>query len=1072
MTGVTQFGSPMKEPIGQNLSNQDCIVIRSPDGSQREVVIQAVAKHPGRTELIIGRSASADITLADPKASRQHTKITFDGTTYSVSDLGSTNGTFLANAKLLPGIPQEWTPDKPLRIGDHWLVLQRGSQAAEHLPEAAGAELADAASQGAASPQATGAHPSIAVSMETTHLTVEPGGAVIPSLTILNQGTEVDHFQVVVAGVPAAWLPETLPTVRLMPGQQQPISFTLRPPRAPTSHAGDYPLTVRVASRDSPQQVAEVSAKLTVNPYRQINAQFKSDRLYSGKTGSVIVQNQGNSDESCELAWSDPAGDVIFNPARCQVAVPPGQEAATTFQAAIRRRQWIGGAKSHAFSVQASFPPALSQTLQGTFFSRGLIPVWLPPLLLLALVSLALLLRSLIVQPPVIDRVWFEPANPQVGQAITVFWEVRNAQRIELSPFGYEVAPEQNQYTFAEGFAAPPNLTLVASNRFGNDRMAVPIVPIVPTPTPAPTATPTQDPGEAHKELWEVSPKEIFEGESVKLEWRVTNADSVTLDPLGTVESQGSVIDIPRQTGTKAYTLIATRAGKMARWTQEVVVKPKPITAPDIKTFTVTPDHIVAGEVDTVLLAWETEKADTVIIEPDIGAVASVGSRDVPAPRSDREYTLVARNAGEIVSTRRIQLKVTAASCSVSVSNVILRSGPGAAYDTVGSRLASNDDLEPLVFSATGYPSGQWIQVRVPGRATGWIDTQNVSCNLDVTKLPAPSTAPVPPFMVTQVSVNVNPPSFSGACPVVLRFEATITTNAAGAVRYQWERGDGVAGAVQTVEFAAPGARTVDGGTWNLKAAGTYWKGIRVLSPNEMLSKEAKFTLACATSSATSPGPLLFIDALAQPGRIERLDSDGVTTFYTRPSGAIHSIARASDGSIYFCDSSKRQVLRLQNGVESVYYTHDTYVKEVAISPSGGVYFSSETQRPSYNGIIYLIKPSTQSGRLTAEEFYAVRRGDNIISWDGNFAFDRRGDLWLSSERSLYQVVNKVVQRKYFSRDGSVLGFFIGSNSDVFYADGRSMIHRVIISPASSVHEVVQSIPAAQQLKDIVPTTR
>ena len=60
---------------------------------------------------VLGRSDGADIRLEDPFASSRHVRISWEGSTPVVEDLGSTNGTYL-NEELLRG-PQ------PIHLGDH-----------------------------------------------------------------------------------------------------------------------------------------------------------------------------------------------------------------------------------------------------------------------------------------------------------------------------------------------------------------------------------------------------------------------------------------------------------------------------------------------------------------------------------------------------------------------------------------------------------------------------------------------------------------------------------------------------------------------------------------------------------------------------------------------------------------------------------------------------------------------------------------------------------------------------------------------------------------------------------------
>lgn len=53
-----------------------------------------------KDEIIIGRDSSCHIVIQDPKASKQHTKISLKGSRCIVEDLGSTNGTRVNGHKI------------------------------------------------------------------------------------------------------------------------------------------------------------------------------------------------------------------------------------------------------------------------------------------------------------------------------------------------------------------------------------------------------------------------------------------------------------------------------------------------------------------------------------------------------------------------------------------------------------------------------------------------------------------------------------------------------------------------------------------------------------------------------------------------------------------------------------------------------------------------------------------------------------------------------------------------------------------------------------------------------------
>ncbi|MFZ9396336.1 MAG: FHA domain-containing protein, partial [Erythrobacter sp.] len=55
----------------------------------------------GHNGLRIGRSAPADVILADRHVSRRHCQVEFEGSELVVVDLGSTNGTFIDDEKVV-----------------------------------------------------------------------------------------------------------------------------------------------------------------------------------------------------------------------------------------------------------------------------------------------------------------------------------------------------------------------------------------------------------------------------------------------------------------------------------------------------------------------------------------------------------------------------------------------------------------------------------------------------------------------------------------------------------------------------------------------------------------------------------------------------------------------------------------------------------------------------------------------------------------------------------------------------------------------------------------------------------
>lgn len=72
----------------------------------------------GPTPLTIGRTPDNQLVVNDAKSSSHHAEIRTDGQSYSITDLGSTNGTFVNGQRLERGVPRQLSSGDVIRIGD------------------------------------------------------------------------------------------------------------------------------------------------------------------------------------------------------------------------------------------------------------------------------------------------------------------------------------------------------------------------------------------------------------------------------------------------------------------------------------------------------------------------------------------------------------------------------------------------------------------------------------------------------------------------------------------------------------------------------------------------------------------------------------------------------------------------------------------------------------------------------------------------------------------------------------------------------------------------------------------
>jgi pSer/pThr/pTyr-binding forkhead associated (FHA) protein len=83
------------------------LVVHVPDGRPRVLPLEG--------EIRFGRAATCTVVLADTYVSEQHARVYADGDEWLVADMGSTNGTFLNQAKVTS--PAPLAPGDQLGIG-------------------------------------------------------------------------------------------------------------------------------------------------------------------------------------------------------------------------------------------------------------------------------------------------------------------------------------------------------------------------------------------------------------------------------------------------------------------------------------------------------------------------------------------------------------------------------------------------------------------------------------------------------------------------------------------------------------------------------------------------------------------------------------------------------------------------------------------------------------------------------------------------------------------------------------------------------------------------------------------
>lgn len=385
---VTQLAPPEPVAIPSRLTPDETML----DGGDRLIISQSQqsprVQPLERPRYVLGRTEDNDIVLAAPGVSRHHARLERVTGGWQVVDLGSTNGTFLEEDRLLPDVPEKWEPHQTLRIGPYFLQWRAGRQAAEHGPIRTYQATTPLSDLPGGSPSRSAGH--LSVLATPTQADVAPGGIAEIRLDLFNQGTTVDHFRLRLEGLSPAWV--TLPPepLQLMPGARGTLSVTIHPPLDSSARSGQYRYRLVVTSTTTNQEVAAATGSILVRPFERFAVDMRPKQLSGAGVCRVLIRNEGNVDATYNVIGRDPGEAIHFDQPRQRLKVAAGESGVVDLKLKPRQRPFLGRSHLLPFEIQVGTATSDRQALPGQLQVKPVIPPWLPPLAAGLLVILCL----------------------------------------------------------------------------------------------------------------------------------------------------------------------------------------------------------------------------------------------------------------------------------------------------------------------------------------------------------------------------------------------------------------------------------------------------------------------------------------------------------------------------------------------------------------------------------------------------------------------------------------------------------------------------------------------------------
>ena len=336
-----------------------------------------------REVIKIGRTPDNDITLPEDRVSRNHLEIRKTNGGFTLTDLGSSNGSWLDGQQLLAQQAQEWEPGRTLRIGSFNFQLIEKTPTISQLPKqiqtgfGAGSTPPIPTAMGSLTgSQMLSTTGEFTVDLPAPTLTVAPGTPGEMRVQLINKSDTVDHFQIEVRGVPKEWVVVPQNRVQLMPDNPADMPIRVAPPAGSEVRAGTYPYRLAVWKESNLAETAIISGSIIVTAVENFSFDMRPSRIKHGDQVRLTIQNAGNAPAEFTILGQDPAEAVYFQRQGQTVEVDAADESLAVLEVTAKRRPLIGKKQNLPFTIAVETENGLAKTANGQLAVSPVFPRW------------------------------------------------------------------------------------------------------------------------------------------------------------------------------------------------------------------------------------------------------------------------------------------------------------------------------------------------------------------------------------------------------------------------------------------------------------------------------------------------------------------------------------------------------------------------------------------------------------------------------------------------------------------------------------------------------------------------
>jgi len=212
--------------------------------------------------------------------------------------------------------------------------------------------------------------------IEPASLTITPGTAEQFTLTLRNEGDDVEAYRLTAIDDAAEFVAVEPDTLLLHPGESGSATATIRLEHSGNWAVGEMVVRFQVVPTGHPDDFLVLEAIATIRSFSDVSAVLSVPALEGRRSATtrIAITNNGNAHADADLAVS--AGNLELTIDRNRVALPAGSTQEVGLRVHARSLLWRGDPEQHDFTVTVSPENQTPATLEGTFRQVPLLPGW------------------------------------------------------------------------------------------------------------------------------------------------------------------------------------------------------------------------------------------------------------------------------------------------------------------------------------------------------------------------------------------------------------------------------------------------------------------------------------------------------------------------------------------------------------------------------------------------------------------------------------------------------------------------------------------------------------------------